>query len=58
MIARSQLHSAAVALCDAAEPISLQHSTEPDEYVIPAEELRELRAALHNLYQQEQSNDQ
>lgn len=49
MIKHSALYRAARALCDAAEPISTQHSTEPDEYVIPLEELEDLQTCILNL---------
>lgn len=38
-------------LLAAAQPISQQHATEPDEYVIPAERLEELRAAINEAEQ-------
>lgn len=58
MIKKSKLHQAAIALCDDAEPISLQHSAEPDEYVVPREELEDLQTALVNLALQEATHDQ
>ncbi len=33
-------------LIDAAEPIAMQHDEEPDEYVVPAECIEDLRQAL------------